>query len=82
MWLDENGKRYNQRYLIEVKPDGHYIERVLTTESIGNFNPIFCVYKGKKCLVNSTFGDISDPFRRTREYFTSLYIETVKEEVR
>ena len=56
--------------LIEV------IKRVLRAECIGNFNPFFCTYKGnKRVLVHSLHGDLSDPFRRTDEYGTSLYIE-------
>ena len=51
------------------------IKRVLTAEAIGNFNPIFCRYKGKKCLVSSLDGDLSDPFRRDVEYLKTLYIE-------
>ena len=55
--------------LIEV------IERVLRAEQIGNFNPLFCTYKGERCLVQSEEGDLSDPFRRKESYLTSLYLE-------
>lgn len=51
------------------------IQRKLTAECIGNFNPVFCTYKGKKTLVQSMEGDISDPFRRDKSYLKSLYIE-------
>ena len=51
------------------------IERVLHAEQIGNFNPVFCTYKGKQCLVSSDEGDLSDPFRRTEEYLKVLYIK-------
>ncbi len=51
------------------------IKRVLRSENIGNFNPIFCRYNGKRCLVQSLGGDISDPFRRDEGYFNTLYIE-------
>jgi hypothetical protein len=57
---------------------GQFIEtirRVLRSEAIGNFNPIFCTYKGRKMLVHSKEGDISDPFRRDDSYLKSLYIE-------
>jgi len=51
------------------------IKRELRAEQIGNFNPIFCTYKGKRCLVSSDEGDLSDPFRRTEEYLKVLYIK-------
>ena len=50
------------------------IKRVLRAECIGNFNPIFCTYKGKRTLVESRAGDISDPFRRNESYLSSLFI--------
>ena len=56
------------------------IHRKPWMEQIGNFNPVFCRYKGKRTLVQSLKGDISDPFRRTAEYLDRLYIEI--EEVR
>jgi hypothetical protein len=78
-----------KRYSIQVRKyaDGlnHYhavdftllntIERVLRAEQIGNFNPLFCTYKGKRTLVHSDDGDLSDPFRRTDEYAQTLFIE-------
>ena len=51
------------------------IKRVLIAEQIGNFNPIFCRYRGKKCLVSSLAGDLSDPFRRDADYLKTLYLE-------
>ena len=51
------------------------IKRKLKAESIGNFSPIFCTYHGKKHLVSSMAGDLSDPFRRDTSYFDTLYIE-------
>jgi hypothetical protein len=51
------------------------VARVLRAEQIGNFNPIFCTYKGKRTLVHSDSGDLSDPFRRDAGYVTSLFIE-------
>lgn len=51
------------------------IKRVLRAEAIGNFNPIFCTYHGKRHLVSSMAGDISDPFRRDESYLDTLYIE-------
>lgn len=51
------------------------IKRVLRSEPCGNFVPIFCTYKGKRTLVHSDEGDLSDPFRRTEEYTKCLYIK-------
>jgi len=51
------------------------IRRVLRAECIGNFNPIFCTYKGKRTLVHSEEGDLSDPFRREESYLKTLFIE-------
>ena len=51
------------------------ITRKLWAETIGNFNPIFCTYKGKRTLVHSDNGDISDPFRRDESYLNTLYIK-------
>jgi hypothetical protein len=51
------------------------ISRKPWLEAIGNFNPMFCRYNGKRTLVHSEEGDISDPFRREESYLTSLYIE-------
>ena len=51
------------------------VRRVLRAEQIGNFNPMFCTYKGVKHLVHSRLGDLSDPFRRTDAYADALYIE-------
>lgn len=64
-----------KKYPINV--NGEIIYRKIWGESIGNFNPIFCMYKNKKCLVKSMDGDISDPFRREEYYLKSLYIEEV-----
>jgi hypothetical protein len=50
------------------------IRRVLRAEAIGNFNPIFCTYLGKRHLVLSDEGDLSDPFRRDESYLATLYI--------
>jgi len=69
-----------RKYSIQVK-DSLYpeevkiIERVLRSEAIGNFNPIFCHYLGKDYLVQSELGDLSDPFRSTKKYLDYLYIE-------
>ena len=51
------------------------IKRQLRAECIGNFNPIFCTYKGERNLVHSTEGDLSDPFRREPSYLNTLFIE-------
>ena len=69
-----------KKYEIQVRVKGScafplIIKRKLRSECIGNFNPIFCTYKGKEHLVKSNEGDISDPFRRNESYTASLYIE-------
>lgn len=51
------------------------VKRKIWMESIGNFCPVLCTYKGKRTLVNSEEGDVSDPFRRTDEYANSFFIE-------
>jgi hypothetical protein len=53
------------------------ISRKCWAEQIGNFNPIFCRYKGKRTLVHSDAGDLSDPFRRDETYKETLFIEIV-----
>lgn len=53
------------------------IKRVLRSEAIGNFCPIFCTYLGKQYLVKSEEGDLSDPFRRQESYAQTFYIEVV-----
>ena len=51
------------------------ISRILRAESIGNFCPLFCTYKGNnRCLVQSDAGDVSDPFRREESYAASFFI--------
>lgn len=56
------------------------IKRVLWSEAIGNFCPIFCRYKNKRTLVKSEEGDISDPFRREDSYLRKLFIIEKEEE--
>lgn len=52
------------------------ISRQIRSEQIGNFNPLFCTYKGnKRSLIKSDSGDVSDPFRREESYAKSFYIE-------
>ena len=52
------------------------VKRVLRAEQIGNFNPLFCTYRGNnRVLVQSQEGDLSDPFRREESYAQSFYIE-------
>ena len=53
------------------------IKRAIRAEQIGNFNPLFCTYKGKRTLVHSDEGDLSDPFRRTEEYAKTFFIKAV-----
>jgi len=50
------------------------IKRKPWAEQFGNFNPVFCRYRGKKCLVQSDKGDISDPFRADESYLETMYI--------
>jgi hypothetical protein len=71
------------KHKIEVRKDGVLIaciKRKIWAEQWGNFNPMFCRYQYKRCLVKSEEGDISDPFRREESYLTSLYIE-IKDEI-
>jgi hypothetical protein len=42
---------------------------------MGNFNPLFCTYNGKKYLVQSECGDLSDPFRREESWLEKLFIK-------
>lgn len=67
-----------KRFEIRVKRNGvgtvEIIKRVPWFESIGNFNPMFCRYKGMRKQVQSEAGDLSDPFRREEDYLKSLYI--------
>ncbi len=51
------------------------ISRKPWLECIGNFNPMFCRYKGQRTLVHSDSGDLSDPFRREEGYLKTLFIE-------
>jgi hypothetical protein len=51
------------------------IKRKLRAEQVGNFNPLFCTYRGnKRVLVHSDDGDLSDPFRREQAYEKTLFI--------
>ncbi len=66
---DEYGSRTTHEVIDTIK-------RTLRAECIGNFNPLFCTYKGNnRCLVDSDKGDLSDPFRREDNYAECLYIE-------
>ena len=68
--VHEKGEKYGEPgKLIET------IKRKPYLEAIGNFNPMFCRYKGKRELVKSREGDLSDPFRREESYLETLYIE-------
>ena len=67
-----------ERQTIEVRRGGVLVEvvrRACWGEVIGNFNPIFCRYKGARYLVSSREGDLSDPFRRSEMYLQTLFIE-------
>jgi hypothetical protein len=75
----------SQKYTVNVcKPSGQFrkmgevikqIHVPLKAEQTGNFSFIYCIYKRKKYWVESELGDIADPFRRTEEYLSKLYIE-------
>lgn len=65
-------------FKVEVLKDGEKIAtifRVLKEKQCGNFNPVFCSYKKKQYLVNSTEGCLADPFRRTEAMLSKLYIK-------
>lgn len=64
-----NHHRSNEYQVIET------IYRKPWAEQIGNFNPFFVRYKGKRTLLFSDAGDLSDPFRRTEQYANSFFIE-------
>jgi len=69
-----------KKYPIEVRNADdsvvEVIQKVLRAESIGNFNPVFCTYKGhRRCLVQSEDGFIDDPFRRSEESLKKLFIK-------
>ena len=69
-----------KKYNIDIVKDGDIvgrIQRVVRGEQIGNFNPFFCTYKGKKTLVKSRNGDISDPFRRDPSWLHNLFVEQI-----
>lgn len=51
------------------------IKRKIWAEQIGNFNPFFCRHNGKRRLIESDEGDVSDPFRREESYAKSFYIQ-------
>lgn len=89
-------KRSEKKYKIEVRKykggTTHYsmkpiydvievIERKIWAEQIGNFNPIFAEYKGKRTLIHSDSGDLSDPFRREEGYSENLFIELKSEDM-
>ena len=77
--LEKLGWLTMTKQTIAIKGTNKIIKRVLRAEVFGNFNPVFCTYLGKKHLVRSGFGDLSDPFRRTLEYLSDLYIEVAHE---
>jgi hypothetical protein len=58
-----------------------HIKRKLRAEQIGNFNPLFCRYRGNnRVLVHSAEGDLSDPFRREPSYARSLFIRVTAQQ--
>ena len=75
-------RKMSQKFCIRVMYGEKFIGeiyRVLRGRQVGNFNPVFCTYKGKEHLVKSENCDFSDPFRRNGESLTTLYIELDKE---
>ena len=68
------------KHQIQVRNgDGSVVEtisRSLRAESIGNFNPLFCSYKGKKrCLVQSDSLHLDDPLRcNEKDHIGKLFI--------
>ena len=71
----------NKKYDIEVRnADGTVVEtirRVLRSEAIGNFVPLFCTYRCKKrCLVESDALHLDDPMRcQESEHIGKLFIQ-------
>lgn len=69
-----------KKYSIQVRnADGTLVEmikRQVRTESIGNFCPIFCTYKGKRCLVESDELHLDDPIRCVEEdHVNNMFIQ-------
>lgn len=65
------------KHMVEIRRDGlpSYTKLLkLEAEPVGNFDPVFCRIGGKKYLVQSELGDLSDPFRRTEDYLTKLFV--------
>ncbi len=58
--------------------DGTYIQTikvVIKCEAIGNFAPLFCTYKGKRCLVESDELHVDDPLRCNQsDHINKLFI--------
>ena len=69
-----------KKYDIQVRNgDGSVVEtisRCVRCESMGNFAPLFCTYRGKKrCLVESDRLHLDDPFRCVyRDHIGRLFI--------
>ena len=64
--------RFTERH----DPDKDALEGIpCPRDAFKPFPPIFCRYKGKRELVSSEEGDLSDPFRREESYLSRLYIE-------
>ena len=72
----------NKKYAVEVRNgDNSVVETihvVLRVESIGNFCPMFCTYKGKKrCLVESDELHLDDPMRcQEQDHIGKLFIRS------
>ena len=67
-----------RKYKVLVKKknhpgDEHYIYRVIYSEMMGNFAPLFCRYDNQVYLIKSDDNDPGDIFRRTDD--DKLYIE-------
>ena len=68
------------KHAVQVRNgDGTLVETinvVLRAESIGNFCPVFCSYKGRRrCLVESDASHLDDPFRcNEADHVNKLFI--------
>ena len=69
---DYHGQSHHGNAQFDIVED---IQRKVWAEQIGNFNPLFCRYKGNnRVLVHADDGDVSDPFRRTADQLKKLFI--------
>lgn len=70
-----------KKYAVEVRNGDNSVVKTinvtLRAEAIGNFNPLFCTYKGnKRCLVQSDALHLDDPMRcNEADHVGKLYIK-------